>query len=265
MAKGKNRIWILGQPGGVLSTKAVDWSYIYSASTTKDPLHYVGDVSIVPGRGIFVFSKSSAACISGQGCEFTYTGYVSYTAFVVTAAVGATSITVPAATHAALTLDELRNGFITIFDGSTNSVQFRQIIGNDAADANALFVVYLDGALTEAITTSSACEVYQNPYMALRTGTSMTLAKAGIPAVKVTAASIYFWCQVGRIPSFTWIAPQSGVGAKGGMGCFWRHDGSLESADTALAVTTATYDTSQYAGNTITGTAAGVGPLFMLA
>jgi len=265
MAKGKNRIWVLGQPGGIQSTKASDWSFIYTTSTTKDSINNIGDVVIVPGRGIFVYSKSSAACLSGQGCEFTYTGYVSYTAFTTVAAVDATSITIPAATHATLTTDELRNGFVTIYDGSTNNTQFRQIIGNDSAASNAAFVVYLDGPLTEAITTSSAAEVYQNPYAALRTGTSTTLAKAGIPSVKVTAASTYFWCQVGRIPSFTWIAPQSGVGAQGGMGCFWRHDGSLESADTALAVTTATYDLSQYAGHTITGTAAGVGPLFSLA
>jgi hypothetical protein len=45
---------------------------------------------------------------------------------------------------------------------------------------------------------------------------------------------------------------------------FWRHDGSIESGDTALAVTTAAYDTNQPAGTIITGSAAGNGPLINL-
>lgn len=262
MTKGKAKVNYLHNQGFVSMRDVPDWSFIYETSLVKADQWYIGDRIVLPDGREYRYAKSSAACISGQAAEFTYTGYTAYTAFGVSAAVGATSVTVPAATHAALTEDELRGGYIIIFDGSTNNTQFRGIIGNAAADENAAFVVYLDGPLTEAVTAAtSACETYQNPYAALRTGTSMTLAKAGIPAVKVTAASTYFWVQT-KGPC--WAAPQSGVGANGGIGCFWRHDGSLESADTALAVTTATYDTSQYAGFTIEGTAAGNGPLFML-
>lgn len=261
MAMGKNRQQIIGMQGMNLSDKYADWEFIYRTSTAKDPLYNVGDTVRLPDRREFTYAKSSAACISGQGCEFTYTGYISYTAFTVPAAVGAKTLSVPAATHATLTKDELRNGYALIFDGSTNNTQFRGIIGNDASDANAAFNLYLDGSITEAVTTSSAIEVYQNPYMALRTATSETLAKAGVPAVKVTAASMYFWVQTG---GFTWSAPQSTVGDNGGIGCFWKHDGSIDSADTALAVTTATYHTSQYAGHTVTGSASGNGPLFFL-
>jgi hypothetical protein len=268
MAKGKNRIQIIGMQGMALSDKWADWSFIYSTSTTKDPLHNPGDVVVVPGRGVFVYSKSSAACISGQGCEFTYAGYVAYTAFTTTAAVGAMLVTIPAATHATLTADELRNGFIWIFDGSTNNVQFRQIVGNDAASANAAFVVYLDGPLTEAVTTSSCCEVAQNPFVALRTGTMNYYPKAGVPAVKVTAASTYFWCQVGRIPSFCWVAPQGGkLGTTEGgyAGGFWSDVGNVSDANTSLGVTVANGRGSQYAGNPVVGDADNIGPLFMLA
>lgn len=266
MAKGHNRMSIVGMQGSPIGQEHGLWDYIYQKSTARDPKYSVGDVHIVANRGIFVYSKSVGACGSGQAAEFTYTGYISITTFTTAAAVGARSITVPAATHAALTLDELRNGFCWIYDGTTNDVQFRQILGNAAADANAAFVMQLDGPLTEAVTTSSKIEVAQNPYMALRTSTSMVLGKAGVPAVKISGSGYYFWTQVGRVPSYCWVVPTSAVvGENGGMGCFWRHDGSLESADTALAVTTATYDTSQYAGHLITGNYSGVGPLFQLA
>lgn len=261
MAMGKNRQQIIGMQGGILSDKYADWDFIYRTSTDKDSLYNVGDTVRLPDKREYTYAKSAAACISGQACEFTYTGYIAITTFTTAVAAGLKTITVPAATHAALTKDELRNGYVVIYDGTTNNVQFRGIVGNDASVLNVAFNLYLDGSLTEAITTSSKIEVFQNPYMALRTGTLTTLAKAGVPAVAVSAASMYFWVQTG---GFCWVAPQSGVGDNGGIGCFWKHDGSIESADTALAVTTATYDTSQYAGHTITGTAAGNGPLFFL-
>ena len=261
MARGKNRRQILGFQGTIQSDKYADWDFIYQTSTAKDNLYNIGDtVELADGRK-FTYAKSSAACISGQGCEFTYTGYVAITTFTVSAAVGALSISVPAATHAALTADELRNGYVVIYNGTDNNVQFRGIVGNDASILNVAFTLYLDASLTTAITTSSKIEVFQNPYAALRTGTSQILAKAGVPAVAVSATSMYFWVQTG---GFTWVAPQALVGANGGMGCFWRHDGSIESATTALGITAGTYDTSQYAGHCVTGTAAGNGPLFFL-
>jgi hypothetical protein len=246
---------------GDVSLAEGNWDYIYTTSLVKDPEWNVGDhVKLSDGRE-FVYSKSVAACISGQGCEFTYTGYVAITTFTTAAAVGARMVVVPAATHAALTKDYLRGGYVVIYDGTGNDVQFRGIIGNDASILNVAFNLYLDGPLTEAITTASKIEVFENPYAALRTGTSQTLAKAGTPAVKVGAASTYFWVQK---KGCTWVAPQSTVGENGGIGCCWKHDGSIDSIDTALAVTTATNHTSQYAGHAVTGSAAGNGPLFML-
>ncbi len=267
MAKGHNRMHFIGSQGSPIGQKHGLWDFIYTTSTAKSPLHNIGDVEVIANRGIFVYSKSSAACLSGQACEYTYTGYISYTAFATSHAAGVREVTVPAATHAALTVDELRNGFCWIFDGSTNNVQFRQILGNAAADANAAFNIQLDGPLKTAVVSgTSAIEVCQNPFAALRTSTSATLGKAGVPAADVSVANVYFWCQVGRIPSYCWVAPNSSVvGENGGMGCFWRHSGSIESADTALAVTTETYATSQYAGNLVTGSYSTVGPLFQLA
>ena len=262
MAKGKTKRVYLGREGLVVSSDSPDWGFVYEKSLVKDANWDVGDSVVLPDGREYVYSKSAGACISGQGAEFTYTGYTAYTAFGVAAAVDAKEVTVPAATHAALTQDELRNGYIIIFDGSTNNVQFRGIIGNDAAAANAAFKVYLDGPLTEAVTTSSACETYKNPYNALQTGTVVSLAKAGIPAVKITAANTYFWVQRN---GFTWVAPQSTITGKHRGAC-WRHDGSLDSLNSGADAAAGQYAnvTTQYAGYAVTGSQDGNGPLFML-
>jgi len=258
-----NRIIGLGATGLAQSEDAASWGFIYDNSTIKDGRRWVGDEVTVPGLGKFVYSKSAAACLPGQACEFTDTGYVAITTFATSHAIGVVDITVPAATHAALTEDELCGGIAVIYDGTTNAVQVRQIIGNDSSILNVAFNIRLGGPLKVAIVSGvSKIEVFQNPYAALQTATSQLLGKAGVPTSKVAAASTYFWVQ---ISGFTWVTPQSAVvGENGGIGCFWRGNGVLEGADTALAVTTATNDTSQYAGHIVAGSHAGNGPLFML-
>jgi hypothetical protein len=263
MAKGKAKVNYLGREGLVTPQSAPSWDFIYETSTVRNSNYNIGDHVHLPDGREFVYAKSSAACGAGQGCEFTATGYTGYTAFAVAGAIGAKSVTVTAATHAALTEDELRGGYIIIYAATDDYCQFRGIIGNDAAAANALFVVYLDGPLTYAVTAStSACETFQNPYAALRKATEYSYAVAGVPATYVSAASKYFWVQK-KGPCR--VAPTtSNVGENGGLGCFWRHNGALEGAEVALAVTVPAADTSQYAGHTIEGSQAGNGPLFML-
>jgi hypothetical protein len=269
MARGLPRRVVLGSGGAAESVYGqydIDiMKKIYTVSATKDDAFDIGDVVVTADGREYVYSYSAGACISGQACEFTDTGVVAITTLSTAqsggGAIGTTTIEIPAATHSALTLDQLRGGYIVIFNGTDNNIDFRQIIGNDVSAENAALVVYVDAGVSQAITTSSKVEVFANPYRALQGGSSETLAKAGVAAAPVSAASKYFWC---KTKGMHWVAPQSGVGANGGIGCFWRHDGSLESADTAFATTIATYDTSQYAGNTVAGTAAGNGPLFLL-
>lgn len=263
MSKGKAKTVYLSREGQVVYQDAPTWDFIYSTSTVKDPDWTIGDHVVLPDGREFVYGKSSAACGAGQGCEFTATGYTAITAFAVAGAIGDKSVTVPAATHAALTEDELRGGYIIIYAATDDYCQFRGIIGNDAAVADALFKVYLDGPLAYAVTAStSSCETFQNPYAALRKATEYSYAKAGVPATYVSSASMYFWVQKDgpcRVAPTT-----SNVGENGGLGCFWRHNGALEGAEVALAVTVPAADTSQYAGHVIEGSQAGNGPLFML-
>lgn len=266
MAKGKAQVNYLGSEGLISSVEASDYSFIYDTSTVKDSRWNIGDRVVLPDGREYRYAKSCGACISGQGAEFTYAGYTSYTAFGVAAAVGDTSVTVPAATHAALTKDELRGGYITIFDGTTNNTQFRGIIGNDAASANAAFVAYLDGPLTEAVVAAtSACETFQNPYGALQTGTMNYNPKAGIPAVKITAANVYFWVQ---IKGFVWGAPQGGkLGTTEGgyVGGMWSDVGNISDVSTSLnGATVPAGRGTQYAGYAVLGDADNIGPLFCL-
>lgn len=268
MAKGKQKRVILGTQSLVGHTEAPDWGFIYNTSLTKDPKWNLGDAVVLPDGREFVYSKSTEAIATGLGCNFTAAGYISYTTMTVAASAGDKELTVPAATHAALTADELRGGYVNIFD-STGYTQFRQIIGNDAADSGAAFKIYLDGALQYEITTSDSIEVYQNPYAALETADAglANTPKAGVPAANVAAASTYFWCQR---RGFTFVAPQGGKlgakneGNKGLGGGFWSDYGNVSDAETSLGVTVANARGSQYAGYVVEGDADNIGPLLFL-
>jgi len=261
--QGKISVTSEAREGMVRYSNQPDLDFLYDVSSVKHPDYWIGDVKKVNDRE-FVYSYSAGACSASRGAETTQAGYVAIGTFATSHAIGAKSVTVPAGTHAALTEDELRNGYIVLFDGASDTyTTIRGIIGNDAADANAAFVVYLDAKLTYAITAStSKCEVYKSPYASLRTGTSNVLAKMGVPTAYVSASGKYFWVQRSGI---IWLPPQSGVGAsQGDMTVFWRHDGSLDPTDTSLGATIPEYSSSQIAGYIVEGSAAGNGPLVNL-
>lgn len=262
MSKGKAKSTLLGIQGIVGHQTAPDWSFLYEVSTIKNAHYNIGDHVKLPDGREFIYAKSSGACISGQGCEFTAVGVNAYQALLVAQAIGDKQVTVPACTHsAAFAEDELRGGYALIYDGSTNNVQFRGIIGNDASTKNSAFVIYLDAALTEAVVAStSAIEVFENPYSGLRTGTSDERPIAGVPARKVTASGRYFWVQKNGP---VWVAPQGGVNDRD-IGSYWRHDGSLQDTETVINHTLSGGETSQYAGHLIEGEEDDIGPLFML-
>ncbi len=264
MAEYTNRTVRLGGSGLVQSTTRGVHDFLYRVSTVRDPQWNVGDEVEVGGgrRAVYALSTGANALFAAHGCEFSETGYISITTFVVTAAKGDTEITVPAATHSALTKDELAGGFIIIFDGATDlHTTTRMITGNDAASANALFKVRLDAELAVAITTSFKTEVYKNPYASIVVASNAAKPKAGIPFANVSAAANYFWILKEGI---CWVAPQSTVNDNGGVGVCWRHDGSLEGTETALGGTVPATDTSQIAGYLVAGDQTNNGPLVML-
>jgi hypothetical protein len=113
------------------------------------------------------------------------------------------------------------------------------------------------------VTTSSTCELFQNPYAAVHTGTVANYAKAGLPAVYVSATLKYFWVQT-KGPC--WVFPATAqVGAAGGMGCMWSNDGGyLRGVAESLQDTILSGCSSQYAGYVLEGSQSLVGPLFNL-
>lgn len=260
-----NRALYLGEAGLVQSVSEGAHSFLYRVSTVKDPGWNVGDIVVVAGGRECIYAKSTgaAALFAAHGCEFSHTGLTSYTAFAVSAAVGDTKITSPAATHSALDKDELAGGTVLIFDGVNDYyTTTRYITGNDASSANALIVLYLDAKLDHAITSgTSASEVYRNPYSVIVVASNVALPIAGVPMARVPASASYFWLLKRGL---TWIAPQSTVEDNGGVGICWRHDGTIEGTETALGGTVPTNDTSQIAGYRVAGSAAGNGPLVML-
>lgn len=260
-----NRTVRLGEAGLVQSITRGVHDFLYRVSTVKDPQWNIGDEVEVGGgrKAVYALSTGASALYASRGCSFSYTGYVPYTSFVVAAAVGDTEITIPAATHAALTKDELAGGFVVIFDGvSDYYTTTRMITGNDVADANALFKIRLDGELTYAVSTTSACEVYKSPYGAMIESTSRDHVKAGVPMAYVGAAANYFWLQKEGI---LWVTPQANLGNTGGKSSGWWHDvGNVSDAATALGVTIPAAKSSQYAGYVVIGSISGNGPLFML-
>jgi len=263
MAKGKAKVNYLGRSGVVMPQTVPSWDFIYETSTVKSEKYDIGDRVVLPDGREFYYGKSSAECASGQACEYVATGVQSVGVVLNSQAIGDKVLTLTGGTHDAIAKDELRGGFCVTWPAAKKD-QFRGIIGNDASAEDADIKIYLDGKLTVAVVAATtAVEAYQNPFASLRTGSDASLAKAGVPAVYVSAASMYFWVQTG---GFSFVAPQSTVIGNEGVGCMYRHDGSLEAVQTVIAggATTPAYDSTQYAGHRVIGSYSGNGPLFLL-
>lgn len=260
-----NRTVRLGEAGLVQGISRGMHDFLYRVSTVRDPQWNVGDEVEVGGgrKAVYALSTGANALFAAHGCEFSETGYTAITNFGVSAAVGDVEITIPAATHAALSKDELAGGFVIIFDGATDLyTTTRMITGNDASVLNVAFKVRLDAELSYAITSgTSKAETYKNPYASIVVASNAAKPKAGVPFSNVSAAANYFWLLKEGI---CWVAPQGTVNNNEGVGVCWRHDGSLEATATALGASVPDADTTQIAGYLVAGSQAGNGPLVML-
>ena len=269
MAKGKAKVNYVDQEGLVRHRDSGTWDFIYTASLVKDPDWNIGDRVVLPDGREFRYARAAAACISGQGCEFTATGAI-YGYPIATVAAGGSQVTLANSgsttvlTHAAAYAEDVfRGGYVISHDnaGGNADAQFRGILGNDYSAINGVLTLYLDGPLHKAVDTNEFTEVFENPYAALQTSASSYLAVAGVPAVEVSTALMYFWVQkLG--PCF--VAPQSTV-IENEIDCYWKYDGSVYDASSAYDIDTANATYSlQRAGFTMQGNYAGYGPMFYL-
>ena len=272
MARGNAKIVHINRTGLVGHDTVPNWQFIYETSLVKHPNYNPGDVVKLPDRREFVYARSktlpngtSQVLSTVEACSFTGAqGTVGWTSAVATVPVGSTSVTVPAASHSAIAKDELRNGYVHIHgsaDDGADSMN-RGIIGNDASVDGAALTLYLDAATDIEIDSSSAYEVFENPYAAVSWAAGDPFAKAGVPAAYVSVTLTYVWVQI-RGP--IWCNTASNMIAKEGMGAMWRTDGALNSVANAMGGATVPVGvTTQYAGHRILGDNSANGPLFML-
>jgi len=267
MTKGKASVDYLGRSGVVTPQTAPSWDFIYEASLIKQPKYELGDRVVLPDGREFRYAKSDAECYAGQAVEFSNTGFQAWGAIAVSQVVGDKQITITGASHAVVAKDELRGGYMFVAGPVTanKEVQFRGIIGNLAAGLNANVTIYLDGPLTNTVSAGvNACEVFANPYSAIRLAAGMTTdsrGKPGVAAVYVSAANMYFWIQT-RGPM--WAGSQNTLIDRD-IGGTWKHDGTLEGMSAVVNGTICgAAHTSQYAGYSMVGNNVGNGPLFML-
>ncbi len=272
MSKGKAKLVNLGETGQVISENAPSWDFIYETSLVRNTNWYPGDRVVLPDGREYRYARSltmpngtSEILSTVEACSFTGAGgTVGWTSAVASVPVGSTSVTVPAASHDEIAADELRNGYVHIHGSESDGADSmnRGIIGNDASADGAALTLYLDAATDIEIDSSSAYEVFENPYAAVSWATGDPFAKAGVPAAYVSATLTYVWIQT-RGP--VWCNPNSNMIAKEGMGAMWRTDGALNSVANAMGDATVPVGvTTQYAGHRILGSYAGNGPLFML-
>lgn len=238
-------------------------NFLYTVSTTKNPEYEVGYSVVLGDRREFIYCKSLGdnALFTAEACAFTDVGQVPYVTATAVAA-GKSELTVPAQTHAAaFEVDELRGGFLTIFQGS--KTQFKGIVGNDYSAISAAVKVYLDSDLTVKVTTSHSYEVFGNPYMYMdqKTGYGANIGYGGPPMEYVSAAENYFWMQ---IKGARFIAPSSSVNGKEAAGIGWSGNGAVDAYATSMTGSVPDGSSSQYAGYRIAGSQSGNGPLIFL-
>jgi hypothetical protein len=249
---------------GIYGGQVPTLDFLTKVSTTIDPLFKPGDTLVLPDGREFRYALSTGAgAIKPQyGCNFTDTGFMAYTLITTTKAAGVVEMTIPAATHAVLTKDQLAGGYLIIFDNTYDADVTYGITGNDVSLADVAFNIKLDMPLALPLTAVDAVEVYSNPWKAIALANTTILPRCGSSVSYVSAAANYFWVQTRGIKH---ISPQAGIGAdNGGMDVYWRHDGTIQKGETALAITVNGTDTNQCAGYVISGSAAGNGPLVNL-
>lgn len=204
MAKGKAKATLLGIQGVVGHREAPDWSFLYETSLIKSPHWNVGDKVVLPGGRTFYYCKSGDVCDTYKANIFynaiPATG-IDYSLLAADAAVGAKSIVMTNQGTVAQTEDGLRGGMINITEGDDGTNQQRGIIGNSAGGVSDEITIYLDAALTAAVTTSWYAYCMPSPFSDVRYADAVGGGAygyqgfVGYAAVAVTAADTYHWEQ----------------------------------------------------------------------
>ena len=201
MARGKAKSTLLGIQGVVGHKDAPDWSFLYDASTIKDPNFDVGDRVVLPDGRAFRYGKCGATIADMKhGVKNWNLLVTELDAIAVAAAIGAKYVDITFAdtdgvgNDGVIAVDSLRGGHISFYRGTDR--QQRGIIGNTvrANGDTGNTRLYLDAALKVAINALDNVEVLANPYSDLRMGNDLQTSVMGMPCVLATTGQ-YFWIQ----------------------------------------------------------------------
>jgi len=139
-------------------------------------------------------------------------------------------------------VDDYKGGTIVLFKAGVDKPQIRGITGNTArAATGAVDVTFdLDSPLTLDLAVTDVGEAMQSPWSYLIQDSEISHPVVGVATVVGTSGQ-YIWVQTWG-PVF--VSPQALVGVGGaGIGCYWRHDGSID-----VYANIGTYVSTQYAG-----------------
>ena len=220
----------------------------YEAAYDAVPAGFkVGDILRLGGK-TFVLGKLGGA-INGNGLGLKNGAAQGSEQVVLGAAAAAGDTTVTLATTATsgaagtglTAVDEYAGGNIVLFKAGVDKPQVRGIVGNTARAATGVvnMTFTLDSPLSLALAVTDVGEAMASPWSYLVQDTQIGHPVVGVATVIGTAGQ-YIWVQTWG-PCF--VSPQSGVGVAGATGCYWRHDGSI---DTYANI--GTYVSTQYAG-----------------
>jgi hypothetical protein len=208
----------------------------------------VGDILRLGGK-TFVLGKLGGA-ITGTGFGLKNGAAQGSEQVVLGAAAAAGDKTVILATTATsgaagtglTAVDEYKGGTIVLFKAGVDKPQIRGIAGNTARAATGVVNVTftLDSPLSLALAVTDVGEAMASPWAYLVQDTQIAHPVMGVATVIGTTGQ-FIWVQTWG-PTF--VSPQANVGVGGaGIGCYWRHDGSID-----VYASIGTYVSTQYAG-----------------
>lgn len=246
MAKGKWKSTLLGIQGLIGHVQAPNWDFLYVHSTVRDPKWNIGDRVVTPDGRVFRYANASATLNPDLLAQQVTGQHIAYRSVQAAAAVGDTSVnlTITAADGAAadgvIAVDELRGGYIVIFDNDGKAIQ-RGIIGNTVTAGAGTITIYLDGALTVALTVDDSAECIASPYLSVKAsvGGDGYRGFIGLPLVIATVGQ-YCWLQTWGP---CWVAPANGFGSANpgntqyNLALVARYNGSVQLNDSDVTET----------------------------
>lgn len=165
-------------------------------------VHDLGTIAETADGRVYRYAKAGGSNLAA-GLVNTSTARVTnhtINSVATAAAVGDRSVNITLAGATATTLDQYKDGFLTVIDSAGVGCAYR-VEGNPVIASSGTGRVYLAEAIATALTTSSKASLTYNPWdLQLVAASAVALNCTGTNNVAVTAAN-YYWSQTQGIAS----------------------------------------------------------------